>query len=170
MERQRPRGWTILKATIYTILAPGSVAVVIPFLLVRFGLIDGDWGGRPGFLAFFLLGGGAVLLATASKGFAVEGEGTPAPFDPPVRLVVRGPYRYVRNPMYIAVALMILGMTRWLLAPGLLLYFAAVIVAFHLFVVLYEEPKLRRLFGAAYEGYLRKVPRWLPRLRESPVG
>lgn len=169
MEGARPRWWTILKATVYTILAPGSVAIVVPFLLVRFGLVEGDWGGPPGFLALFLLGGGAVLLASASKGFAVEGEGTPAPFDPPVRLVVRGPYRYLRNPMYVGVTLMILGMTRLLLAPGLLLYFAVVVLAFHLFVVFYEEPKLRALFGAAYEDYLRRVPRWMPRMRDAQL-
>lgn len=169
MERSRPRWWTILKATVYTILAPGSVGLLVPFLLVRLGFVQGDWSGRPGFLAFLLLGGGAVLLASASKGFAVEGQGTPAPFDPPVRLVVRGPYRYLRNPMYVGVAFMILGMARLLLAPGLLFYFAAVILAFHLFVVFYEEPKLRALFGAAYEDYQRRVPRWMPRLREAEL-
>ena len=164
MQRTRPRWWTILKATVYTIVVPGAVGVVVPVLLVTSGLVDGDVRGWPSFIGLLLLGVGALVLASASKGFAVEGEGTPAPFDPPVRLVARGPYRYVRNPMYVGLALMILGIARWMRAPGLLIYLAVVLVWFHLFVVFYEEPTLRRLFGAAYEDYLRTVPRWIPRL------
>jgi protein-S-isoprenylcysteine O-methyltransferase Ste14 len=168
MERRRPRWWTVLKAAVYTIVVPGTVGVLVPVLLVRSGLVDGDPRGWPSFLALLLLGGGALLLAAASKGFAVEGEGTPAPYDPPVRLVVRGPYRYVRNPMYVALAFMILGIARWMRAPGVLVYLAVLLVGFHLFIVFYEEPTLRRVFGAAYEDYLRRVPRWIPRLGRVP--
>ena len=97
--------------------------------------------------------------------FAFAGEGTPAPFDAPRRFVARGPYRYVRNPMYLSFAMFLLGVAllfahwSWMIAA----YAAALIVLVNLFVWFYEEPVLRRKFGEEYAGYSARVARWLPR-------
>jgi len=102
-----------------------------------------------------------VCISCAIR-FAVEGEGTPAPVDPPKILVVRGIYRYTRNPMYVGVVSALIAealfFSRTLLGVAALLFF----LGSHLFVILYEEPHLRRLFGAQYEQYCRTVPRWVP--------
>jgi protein-S-isoprenylcysteine O-methyltransferase Ste14 len=97
--------------------------------------------------------------------FLHEGRGTPAPIDPPKELVVAGFYRYVRNPMYVAVLAIILAHFLWLGYWNLLIYALFVFVAFHTFVTFYEEPTLKRTFGAAYEDYVKRVPRWFPRFK-----
>jgi protein-S-isoprenylcysteine O-methyltransferase Ste14 len=99
--------------------------------------------------------------------FVREGRGTPAPVAPTVQLVVGGTFRYVRNPGYVAVVSLLVGQALLFGSGAVLLYALAVAVAFHAFVILYEEPTLRRQFGAEYEAYCRKVPRWLPRLHSS---
>jgi protein-S-isoprenylcysteine O-methyltransferase Ste14 len=96
--------------------------------------------------------------------FARFGRGTPAPFDPPRRLVVRGPYRFVRNPMYIGAGLALIGVAMFYRAPQMLVYVAAFWAITHAFILLYEERVLRRLFGREYDEYRRQVRRWLPRL------
>jgi protein-S-isoprenylcysteine O-methyltransferase Ste14 len=93
----------------------------------------------------------------------VQGQGTPAPIDPPRQLVAVGFYRYVRNPMYVGILAMIVGHFLWFGYWNLLLYTVLVFLAFHTFVTYYEEPTLKRKFGPTYEDYLRKVPRWIPR-------
>ena len=105
----------------------------------------------------------ALLHAFAR--FVSEGEGTPAPVAPTQRLVVGGLYRYVRNPMYVAVVTLILGQAALFADLRLLGYAAAVWLGFHLFVLLYEEPTLRSAFPADYPAFVAAVPRWLPRLR-----
>jgi protein-S-isoprenylcysteine O-methyltransferase Ste14 len=118
------------------------------------------WAG----LVFMLPG--AVIMLSCVLNFGTAGRGTPAPFDPPRRLVRRDFYLYVRNPMYVGMALFLIGEAvmfakfRW----GLLIYAAVVAAVTHAFVVLYEEPTLRRKFGPDYEQYCATVPRWLPRL------
>ena len=97
----------------------------------------------------------------------MEGLGTPAPFLPTQHLVVKGFYRYVRNPMYVAVVSIIVGQGLLLGNGYLLLYAALVWAAFHGFVLLYEEPKLRKTYGAEYEAYCTRVRRWLPRGRKD---
>jgi protein-S-isoprenylcysteine O-methyltransferase Ste14 len=96
--------------------------------------------------------------------FTVNGRGTPAPIDPPKELVAIGLYRFVRNPMYVAGLVALIGWILW--SPSLPLIAAPILfyVAAHLFVTLYEEPTLKKKFGAAYEEYCRKVPRWIPKL------
>jgi protein-S-isoprenylcysteine O-methyltransferase Ste14 len=94
--------------------------------------------------------------------FALQGRGTPAPWAPPERFVVRGSYRWMRNPMYVGVLALILGQALLLGREVLYLWGAAAWLFFHLFVVFEEEPGLRRRFGAAYEDYCARVPRWLP--------
>jgi protein-S-isoprenylcysteine O-methyltransferase Ste14 len=112
--------------------------------------------------AVLVVGGVAVLLHAFAR-FVAEGLGTPAPVAPPQHLVVGGLYRYVRNPMYLAVEAVIVGQAAILRQAGLLLYAAAIGVAFVLFVHLYEEPRLARQFGAEYDAYRRAVPAWWPR-------
>ncbi|HYJ78668.1 MAG TPA: isoprenylcysteine carboxylmethyltransferase family protein [Longimicrobiaceae bacterium] len=105
---------------------------------------------------------GVALMLWCWWDFAVRGRGTPAPFDPPRALVIAGPYRYVRNPMYIAAGLVLLGEAAIFGAPRLLLYGLAFAAVAHSFVVLYEERTLRRRFGADYDTYRAAVHRWLP--------
>jgi protein-S-isoprenylcysteine O-methyltransferase Ste14 len=97
------------------------------------------------------------------------GQGTPAPFDPPKALVVTGPYRYVRNPMYAGDVLVLLGESLLFGMSALLAYTLVMLGVFHLFVVWYEEPNLRRQFGTAYEAYREAVPRWIPARHACPL-
>jgi protein-S-isoprenylcysteine O-methyltransferase Ste14 len=152
----------IIKTLIFLFTVPGTVLVHIPLRLARGEASRGRTGAAAAFLAW---AGGAVLLLWPVWNFSVQGRGSPSPADPPKKLVVEGPYRYVRNPMYLAAALVLLG--HWLRSGSrsVLIYGLAVVTAFHLFVVHYEEPNLERRFGEAYRKYRASVPRWLPKLR-----
>jgi protein-S-isoprenylcysteine O-methyltransferase Ste14 len=108
---------------------------------------------------------GAAALVESFVRFALRGQGTPAPPFPTERLVASGLYRHVRNPMYVAVVAVILGQALLVGSIALLEYGAVVWLMFHLFVALYEEPTLRRSFGADYETFRAAVPRWIPRLK-----
>jgi protein-S-isoprenylcysteine O-methyltransferase Ste14 len=105
---------------------------------------------------------GALLALWCVVTFVHIGKGTPAPFDPPRRLVVRGPYRFVRNPMYLGGALTLAGAALFYRSLFLLAYGCIFLLAFSLFVLFYEEPTLRRTFGPDYEAYCHRVARWLP--------
>ena len=107
---------------------------------------------------------GACVSLWCVKDFVVRGRGTPAPFDPPTRLVLLGPYRYVRNPMYVGLFLVLIGEAMLYASLFVLLYSLFLVAAAHIFVDFYEEPTLRRKFGESYKQYLRSVPRWLPRM------
>jgi protein-S-isoprenylcysteine O-methyltransferase Ste14 len=111
-----------------------------------------------------ILAGAAVLIDCVVK-FAVKGKGTLAPIDPPKKLVTGGLYRFVRNPMYVGGLLVLFGQALFFRSSSLLLYALAWWLAAHLFIVLYEEPHLRSVFGADYENYRTAVPRWIPRFR-----
>jgi len=153
----------LLKTLLFTVIVPGTVVVLAPRWLMRGGgTLQGGWPGVAGAL---LLVWGAVLYLRCAWDFAVRGRGTPAPVDPPRELIVAGVYRYVRNPMYLGVLSMVVGEAALYRATVLLGYAGALLLAFHLFVVTYEEPTLRRRFGASHERYCAAVPRWLPRLR-----
>ena len=148
---------------VFLALAPGVAAGLVPWLLT-------DWDSTDPPLALELAGGaliamGAAVLLHAFGRFVVEGIGTPAPVAPPQHLVVGGLYRYVRNPMYVAVATTIIGQAALLGRPGLLLYAVAFMAVVAAFVHGYEEPVLSERFGADYEAYRRNVPAWWPRLR-----
>ena len=108
---------------------------------------------------------GAAVIVSAFVRFVIEGLGTPAPVAPPRHLVVGGLYRFVRNPMYVAVIAMTVGQALLFGQPGLLVYAAAVGAAMFGFVRLYEEPDLAERFGSDYETYRKAVPGWWPRLR-----
>lgn len=105
---------------------------------------------------------GAALALWCILAFVVIGKGTPAPFDPPRKLVIRGPYRYVRNPMYLGATLALLGAALFYRSLLLLAYAGVLLLVTHVFVVAYEEPTLARLFGAEYQAYRASVRRWVP--------
>jgi protein-S-isoprenylcysteine O-methyltransferase Ste14 len=147
---------------VFLVIAPGTVVGLLPWLIT--GWHSGST--RPAVLvavgAIFTAAGCAVLLYAFGQ-FVVDGLGTPAPPAPTDVLVSRGPYRYVRNPMYLAVLAAILGQAALLARPVLLAYAAAVAAGFLAFVRWYEEPTLRRRYGVAYDEYRGRVPGWLPR-------
>ena len=153
-----------LGAALFFVIAPGTLAGLVPFLMTR-------WRAEDPFLATditrcvgtLVVVPGLGLLVDAFVRFVREGRGTPAPVAAPRHLVVRGPYRWVRNPMYVAVLAIIVGEALILGNTALLAYAAVVALAFHTFVVLYEEPTLRERFGNEYEAYTASVPRWIPR-------
>lgn len=107
---------------------------------------------------------GAMLAVWCIASFAITGRGTPFPLDPPRRLVTRGPYRFVRNPMYLGAILALSGAAAWFRSWPVLLYAAFFFAASHAFVIFYEEPTLRKMFGDDYQAYCKHVARWLPRI------
>ena len=154
---------TALKSLLFLIIAPGMVAGYIPLALLSRGTQIET--GIFSFLALPLWLIGGVILLWSFWNFLKEGRGTPAPVDPPKELVAVGFYRYVRNPMYVGILSAILGHFLWFGYWNLLIYGIVVFLAFHTFVTYYEEPTLKKKFGAAYEEYLKRVPRWIPRVR-----
>ena len=154
---------TALKSLLFLIFVPGMVAGYIPLALLRNG--PQFEAGFLAYLAFPLWAIGLTILLWSFWNFLYEGRGTPAPLDPPKELVAVGFYRYVRNPMYVGVLATILGHFLWFGYWNLLIYAIVVFVAFHTFVTYYEEPHLKKRFGAAYENYLKRVPRWIPRVK-----
>src|SRR5215211_4241805 len=153
-------------SAVFFVLAPGMVVGLIPWLLTRWQVREPlpYWMFMRA-LGAVLLVAGLIALVQAFVRFVVEGLGTPAPVAAPDRLVVGGVYRYVRNPMYVAVVATIVGQALLFGQLGLLIYAAAVWLLVAAFVHLYEEPTLTRRFGADYEAYRRAVPAWWPRLR-----
>jgi protein-S-isoprenylcysteine O-methyltransferase Ste14 len=152
-----------IRALAAFLACPGVVAGLLPVAIAR---------GAPHLLAlrdvsFIPLATGSVGLVWCVRDFLVSGRGTLAPWDPPQRLVVAGLYRYVRNPMYLAVLTIVLGWSLYFGSLGLALYMAVVAAACHLRVTLHEEPWLRRQFGPDGARYLATVPRWLPSLHPS---
>jgi len=155
----------LLKLAVFTLVVPCTFVLWLPrYLYPSVSRTPIEWGLQAA--------GGVALMALGIAGylwcaldFAFVGRGTPAPIDPPKELVVRGLYRYVRNPMYLSVAMVLGGecllLKSWMLARYLAYCFAIIFVA----VLVYEEPLLRRKFGESYRQYCREVPRWIPRLR-----
>jgi protein-S-isoprenylcysteine O-methyltransferase Ste14 len=154
----------ILRTVIFTIVVPGFWTVLMPYWMLPRGVRPDIRGaGAAGWV--LIAAGVALYLMCAFWGFALRGKGTPLPLDPPKKLVVEGPYRVVRNPMYWGVGSVVLGeaaIFHSLALAELAGVFGAGVI---LFVLLFEEPELRRKFGAEYDDYCRRVPRWLPRLR-----
>jgi len=153
-----------LKNLLFTVLVPGVVAGFVPWLLTRG---EARAGGAGTALALSLFAAGGAIYFWCLWDFASFGRGTPAPIDAPRRLVVRGLYRYTRNPMYLGVLTVLLGWVVLSQALHLLLYAACVGTCFQLFVVCYEEPHLSRTFGEPYQEYRSRVGRWLPRIRRG---
>lgn len=154
----------LLKTVVFTILVPGFVTVGAPYLLL--GGTPKPGHGPLAWLGLFCLVAGAGIYFRTAWEFAVRGLGTPAPIAPTKFLVVSGLHRYVRNPMYIGVLLVILGEAALFRASVLASYAVVFWVLVNLFVTFYEEPTLGKQFGESYEQYLRTVPRWIPRFRK----
>jgi len=155
-----------LGSAAFFVLAPGGVAGLIPWLLTRWQVKEPlpFWLPLRVVGALLLLAALAVLISSFAR-FVAEGFGTPAPVAPPDHLVVGGFYRYVRNPMYLAVLSLIIGQFLLLGQLILLAYAAVVTAAFTAMVHWHEEPALHRQFGGQYDAYRAAVPGWLPRLR-----
>lgn len=154
------RLWALVRTLIFLIFVPGTVAVFAPLLLL--GPAPAGGPVLPG-LGPALVALGALIWLWAGFGFSIVGRGTPSPLDAPRELVAWGPYRWVRNPMYVAVLAVISGIAIEAASLIVAVYGMMILAAFHLFVVLYEEPSLERRFGASYLEYKRAVPRWIPR-------
>jgi protein-S-isoprenylcysteine O-methyltransferase Ste14 len=160
------KSWAAVGSLIFLVVEPGTVAGLGPWLVTRWVVRASPLASLPlQVLGAVLVLVGAAALLHAFGRFVLEGLGTPAPVAPPERLVVGGLYRYVRNPMYVAVLATIIGQALLLWQPVLLLYAAVVAGLMATFVYGYEEPALRQRFGAEYEVYRRAVPAWVPRLR-----
>jgi protein-S-isoprenylcysteine O-methyltransferase Ste14 len=148
---------------VFFVVAPGVVAGLVHWLLTRWEAVSPPWWTAVRVLGAGLVLAGAGVLVHAFVRFVVEGLGTPAPVAPTAHLVVGGLYRWVRNPMYLAVTATIVGQALLLGRPVLLLYALGVTLAFVAFVRGYEEPALAARFGSEYEAYRREVPGWWPR-------
>jgi len=156
----------IAGSAVFLVLAPGTLAVYVPWTFTR-------WHVSPpllGFLPFRVVGAvlialGLPVLLDSFARFAIQGLGTPAPIAPPKHLVVTGLYRYVRNPMYVAVVSLIFGQGLLFGSVGVLEYGMVVWLGFHIFVLVYEEPTLRAKFGDEYKEFCANVRRWLPRVK-----
>lgn len=155
----------LARAATYAALFIGLVLVFLPArVLSSSGVTPPPALGVPQVAGLVMSATGAVLALWCVATFAIVGRGTPAPFDPPRRLVMRGPYHVVRNPMYIGAGLALAGAAVYYEAGRLVAYAALFLLAAHCFVVWHEEPTLRRAFGEEYEGYCRRVRRWWPRI------
>lgn len=154
------------RTLVYASLFIGFFLVFVPGrILARVGITPTDVIGLPETAGLVIVVLGGALAIACIVTFASIGKGTPAPFDPPRRLVIAGPYRWVRNPMYIGAGVALFGAALFYRSGPLALYAALFLVITHLFVTLYEEPHLRRVFGPSYEDYLRTVHRWIPTWR-----
>jgi len=154
---------TAYKSLLYLIFEASLFALYIPLALLRVG--SRIETGVISFFAIPLWLIGSLMILRCFWDFTFKGRGTPVPSHPPKELVITGFYRYVRNPIYVGVLLIFLGHFLWFGYWALLIYMVSALIGVHFFVVLYEEPTLKRKFGAIYEDYLKRVPRWLPRFR-----
>jgi protein-S-isoprenylcysteine O-methyltransferase Ste14 len=150
-----------IRNLLFTLLQPGMVAGVVPMWLASEELP----GVHPGLNLSFVVGAltfliGLILLITCIISFARYGKGTLSPADPTRHLVANGLYRYSRNPMYVGVMLMLIGETITLASQTLLVYSATLLLIFNLYVIFFEEPRLRKDFGEEYTTYCREVGRW----------
>lgn len=160
--------FVLMRAVVYSVLFIGFLLVFLPGRVL-------SWAGviRPGEIGLEQIAGaavaviGSVVALWCIATFVIIGRGTPAPFDPPRGLVDRGPYRFVRNPMYIGAGMALAGAALFYESWDLAAYAAAFLVVMHLFVVLYEEQTLDATFGADYVRYRRQVRRWIPGRRRA---
>ena len=155
------------RTLIFSILVPGTVGGWAPYWIAHSG-VDGQMLGKAGSMiltdsiGFALTAIGALIYLWCAYDFVFIGRGTPAPFAPPKTLVIRGLYKYVRNPMYVGLLLAIIGQGFIYGSPAIMIYSVLIFIMFHSFVVLYEEPVLRKMFGDDYLAYGKCVSRWLP--------
>jgi protein-S-isoprenylcysteine O-methyltransferase Ste14 len=159
------RTWkAALGSIVFFVLAPAMVVGVIPWWITGWR-VQLHWAAPIRFVGLVLLVAGIAVLVEAFGRFVLEGMGTPSPIAPTDRLVVGGLYRYVRNPMYVAVLAAIVGQALWFGQPILLGYAVLVWAAVVSFVRVYEEPHLAERYGESYRAYRDAVPGWIPRVR-----
>ena len=160
-----PKTFAVLGSALFFAVAPTSLAGLVPWWMTR-------WEFRPPFfdldatraVGILLIVAGLPGIVDSFARFALQGLGTPAPIAPTQNLVVTGLYRYVRNPIYVALVAVILGQAILFGDWRLMIYGGLMWLAFHAFVLAYEEPVLAQSFGAEYEDFRANVPRWIPRL------
>jgi|SRR5690348_5559301 protein-S-isoprenylcysteine O-methyltransferase Ste14 len=156
----------IVGSAIFLVVAPGIVAGYVPWRICRWHVEAPLLGiSSLRLVGVLLIAAGLTVLLDSFARFALQGLGTPAPIFPTRHLVVSGLFRYVRNPMYIAVVSLILGQGLFFGSILVLEYGVAVFVGFYLFVLIYEEPTLLKSYGREYEEFCANVPRWIPHLR-----
>jgi len=156
----------LFRSIVYAALFIGVVLVFIPEqILAATGITRPEQIGTLESVALVLVVLGGALAIWCILTFAVVGKGTPAPFDPPRKLVAAGPYRLIRNPMYVGAGTALTGAALFYQSAALVAFAAGFLVMTHLFVVFYEEPTLERTFGARYADYRNAVPRWVPKWR-----
>ena len=159
----------LLRTAIFTAIVPYTVGLWLPTQVHRafsespFRIEPERWQ----IVLRLLLFAGAAIYLWCAWDFSVKGLGTPAPIDAPINLVVNGLYRFVRNPMYVGVFLLVASRAIFFWSFPIVLYLALVATSVQLFIVLYEEPHLRKIFGEQYLDYCKRVPRWIPRLRPA---
>lgn len=154
-------GGRVARTILFGALAPAAVIAFIPGLILRATGTEGE-GGVLRLIGLIPIVGGIAILSWCFAGFIVEGEGTPAPYDPPHRLLTGRLYGWMRNPMYLAIVIVLLGEALFYGSVALLLWAAGAWIVMNFFVVWYEEPNLLNRFGPAYEAYVEQVPRWIP--------
>jgi protein-S-isoprenylcysteine O-methyltransferase Ste14 len=157
----------VLRSLLWTVVLPGLFAAYVPWRYFGLGHANPDWSSPASIVGLMCIGAGAVLLGTCIVEFARTGRGTLSPVDPPRYLVVRGLYRYVRNPMYLSVTTIVVGEALLIRSTALGVYWAVWFVAANLFVMGYEEPALERRFGSSYDEYRQEVGRWIPGFRSK---
>ena len=156
--------FVLAPAATYSALFIGLLLIFLPARIVSStGILQPSAIGAWQVAGMLLGASGAALALTCILTFVFVGRGTPAPFDPPRRLVVQGPYRLVRNPMYLGAGLALAGAALFYRSIPLLGYAGVFLLITHVFVVLYEEPTLRQTFERDYEAYCRRVGRWWPK-------
>jgi protein-S-isoprenylcysteine O-methyltransferase Ste14 len=160
--------WPLVKTAIFTLFVPFVVGLWVPYRVhwaytMPTDVLGGNMWWQ--FSSYPFLALGLAIYLWCAWDFAVTGLGTPAPIDEPRVLIVKGLYRHVRNPMYVGVSCLIASRALFWQSFSVLIYLIFIAACFQLFVIAYEEPHLKRVFGAEYEEYCRRVPRWLPRFR-----
>jgi len=152
-------GILFIRALIAFLLLPGVFALTLPLLI---GYVD-SWDSlffAPGIIVVYI---GTIFLLLCIRDFYISGKGTLAPWNPPKNLVIVGLYRFVRNPMYCSILLLVLGWGIFFCSPMLILYDIILFIAFHIHIVKFEEPRLNERFGKFWEVYQENVSRWLPK-------
>jgi protein-S-isoprenylcysteine O-methyltransferase Ste14 len=156
--------FVVVRAVVYAALFIGFVLVYLPGRFLAWsGIAEPATTGAPQVAGMIIVAIGTAIALWCVFTFVFVGKGTPAPFDPPRKLVVRGPYRFVRNPMYIGAGMTLAGAAVFYESLSISIYAGLFFIITHLFVVLYEEPTLRRTFGDEYEAYFRRLRRWIPK-------
>jgi protein-S-isoprenylcysteine O-methyltransferase Ste14 len=156
--------FVVVRAVVYAALFIGFVLVYLPGRFLAWsGIAEPATTGAPQVAGMIIVAIATAIALWCVFTFVFVGKGTPAPFDPPRKLVIRGPYRFVRNPMYIGAGMTIAGAAVFYESLSISIYAGLFFIITHLFVVLYEEPTLRRTFGDEYEAYFRRVRRWIPK-------